>query len=700
LRWSLFQQDLDFTIKHKAGKLNSNADGLSRREYDPEPEVVAEDEDLLDESTKLMELQEENILRLTEEEYDEWMQDRVREPVCVSFKYGKESEVIDRGKEIPEDDVISAVDDLQQLQSECPDISRIITYLRTGELPLDVKLARQTVFEAENYFFQNGLLYHKFTHKNKHRAKAQPIMEQLVVPSGLRVKIMYQYHDQIGHPNHERTYATIKDKYYWSKMYTEIKTYCKHCETCGAIRKETHSKKAPLKNVEVKNIFDIWGFDVVGPIPKSKEGYCYVLVAVEHLTKWCEIMPLKTQTAPEIAEQLFQHVFCRFGPPRAILSDRAKNLTGAVVQRLANLFRVKRLRTSSYHPMSNGQVESLNRSIWKGLRTYCKDQDNWPDYLQPIALSYRATVSAYSTKYSPYQLIYGRPIDLPFDHELLEEKTEGKTSADQYMRSLEERVRMIREAAALNIAEAQEKSKRIYDKKSVTRNFEIGQNCWLYVPPPSKKGESKKMKRCYKKVYISSKISDHDYMVVDSETQKLVKHPVHVNRLREFFSEKDLFPDKPTEIGGEGETSGEEENLSQESEEEDPQDCIQDLPEGEIKETDKKVKDTNFDTNNTEKKENKSKLKGPSSEESKKKSERTTGSGNEEVKMDHDREGKWFEAESLLGVKIVGGERHYKVKWKDKEFKPSWEKEGNISDYLKQVYHAKHTLLGKVRKRH
>src|SRR2546425_13183645 len=62
-------------------------------------------------------------------------------------------------------DYVSKIDDLQKLQNECPDLSRIIKYLRTGELPTEEKIARQTVFESEDYFFQDEILKHKYTPK-------------------------------------------------------------------------------------------------------------------------------------------------------------------------------------------------------------------------------------------------------------------------------------------------------------------------------------------------------------------------------------------------------------------------------------------------------------------------------------------------------------------------------------------------------
>jgi hypothetical protein len=35
--------------------------------------------------------------------------------------------------------------------------------------------------------------------------------------------------------------------------------------------------------------FDMWGLDVIGPInPKASNGHMFILVAINHFTKWVE----------------------------------------------------------------------------------------------------------------------------------------------------------------------------------------------------------------------------------------------------------------------------------------------------------------------------------------------------------------------------------------------------------------------------
>ena len=90
-----------------------------------------------------------------------------------------------------------------------------------------------------------------------------------------------------------------------------------------------------------------------------------------------------------------------------------------------------------------------------------------------------------------------------------------------------------------------------------------------------------------------------------------------------------------------------------------------------------------------------SRLKGPISEDEDGPS--TSGHTDDDKTRTKDKDEEWYEAEKLLNVKSIKGVRYYLVKWKDNNSRPSWEPDGNISEHLKQLYHAKYTLMGKKR---
>ena len=79
------------------------------------------------------------------------------------------------------------------------------------------------------------------------------------------------------------------------------------------------------------------------------------------------------------------------------------------------MYGVKKLRTSSYHAQTNGQVERMNQTL---IRMIGKLEDDkkacWSLYLPEVLLAYNSTHSAV-TGYSPHFLLFGRRPRIPVD---------------------------------------------------------------------------------------------------------------------------------------------------------------------------------------------------------------------------------------------------------------------------------------------
>jgi hypothetical protein len=176
-------------------------------------------------------------------------------------------------------------------------------------------------------------------------------------------------------------------------------------------------------------------------MPVTSDGYRYLLVVIESLSRWPELIPLKTQTAEELAEKLYSEVFARFGSPTSLLSDLGSNLTSKVMKCLCTMFQIKHLKTSSYHPASNAQCETYNKQILQGFRLYCENQHEWTKYLAPILYSYRSTNAVKSIKLSPFEVMYARQMRLPVDSTLLDPAA-LPTDANAYVKSLLPRLQL------------------------------------------------------------------------------------------------------------------------------------------------------------------------------------------------------------------------------------------------------------------
>jgi len=63
------------------------------------------------------------------------------------------------------------------------------------------------------------------------------------------------------------------------------------------------------------------GMDLIGLLPKSKQGQVDTLVMQDYFTKWPKAIPLKDSTAKSVAGVLLL-VISMWGPPAELLSDQ------------------------------------------------------------------------------------------------------------------------------------------------------------------------------------------------------------------------------------------------------------------------------------------------------------------------------------------------------------------------------------------
>src|SRR3954464_13899765 len=70
------------------------------------------------------------------------------------------------------------------------------------------------------------------------------------------------------------------------------------CIACQKFASRPHALASELKTIPLSWTFATWGLDMVGPLKKfSKGGQTLLLVAVDKLTKWIEVVLITSSTA-------------------------------------------------------------------------------------------------------------------------------------------------------------------------------------------------------------------------------------------------------------------------------------------------------------------------------------------------------------------------------------------------------------------
>ena len=76
-----------------------------------------------------------------------------------------------------------------------------------------------------------------------------------------------------------------------------------------------------------------------------------------------EAIPTRTNDHKVVLKFIKEHIFSRFGVPRAIISDGGLHFCNLSFENLLKKYGVTHKVSTTYHPQTNGQAELDNREI-------------------------------------------------------------------------------------------------------------------------------------------------------------------------------------------------------------------------------------------------------------------------------------------------------------------------------------------------
>ena len=199
----------------------------------------------------------------------------------------------------------------------------------------------------------------------------------------------------------------LRQGYYWPTILKDATDLVKRCRICQEHAKISRLPSEPLTSITSPCPFQQWGLDILGPLPIGKGQCKFIIVAVDYFTKWAEAEPLTTITEQKIRNFVWRAVICKFGIPRALVSDNGKQFDNAKFRDFCAELEIKNYYSSPAHPQSNGQTEVTIRTLKATLKTKLEDlKGNWVEYLPEVLWTYRTTQKS-ATRETPFALTFG-----------------------------------------------------------------------------------------------------------------------------------------------------------------------------------------------------------------------------------------------------------------------------------------------------
>ncbi|GFX80120.1 retrovirus-related Pol polyprotein from transposon 412 [Trichonephila clavipes] len=291
--------------------------------------------------------------------------------------------------------------------------------MNSAELKTLFEEAKRGSSKKNHYIIKNNLLF--FQKEDKDGTKRK----YLVVSEKYRKNLMTIGHEAAAaHLGVTKTKDAIFKTFYWPKCFSDVEDFVKICGKCQRVGKPQDKKKAPLKIVSViTEIFTKINIDASGPLPMTPSGNKYIITAL-------------------------------------CMSS-----------------------SSVYHPQSN-PVERMHRTLKKILRVLCLEAiPDWEKIL-PQALFALRTVIHDSTGFSPAELVHGKNLRTPVMlwYEKLTEEEHVESSVVDYVFELINRMKRCQELAILSMEDAKQKQKLWYDRRTVKRQFQLGELVLVIAP--------------------------------------------------------------------------------------------------------------------------------------------------------------------------------------------------------------------------
>lgn len=302
-------------------------------------------------------------------------------------------------------------------------------------------------------------------------------------------------------------------------MDQEIREYVSKCEVCKACKPTNQIQRSPMgKFRETNRPFEMISIDFIGPLPRSRAGFVFILVVVDLFSKFVHLHPMRSASTQSTVKCLNDHIFLLFGTPRYVISDNGPQFTSIIYKKFLVAHGVTSWYTSRYHPQANA-TEAANKTAEGAIRSYLKDAINhkdWDVHIAEIACAMNTSKHT-STGMSPYFVLFGKHmLTSGNDYGINSQQIEGELRSDESEANRRKKIWIL---VKENLHKSYEQNKRRYDLRSREIQYATGDEVWVKnrVLSNASKAIISKFSPQYRKCIIKRKVGSNSYEITEMD---------------------------------------------------------------------------------------------------------------------------------------------------------------------------------------
>lgn len=349
--------------------------------------------------------------------------------------------------------------------------------------------------------------------------------QRFYVPGSKRQELIKESHSSnlAAHDGLEGTKFRMRN-FWWPDMDRMIEEYVRSCDECQRRKVQRRRPAGLMQPHESFQPMEVVAFDYLGPLPETLNKKKFVILAIDHFSRFVDAKAVKDQVAERFV-RYFAEYCGRFGVPKIMVSDNARQFDNKCLDAIREQFGTTHQISPAGHSQGNAICERAIQSLSDKLATIVNNSNSrldWDLALPMVMFSMNSKIHS-ATGYAPFELIYGRPAPM-----VQTNMRQQVTQYDLHAQVIRDAINKMRANAIASSSDAHSRSKVRYDNGRRDEKFSLNELVLIPVKSRSRK-LGPKFEGPFKVIDI-----DKDIYLLENMSNPKDKRRRHSSRLKRY----------------------------------------------------------------------------------------------------------------------------------------------------------------------